>query len=132
MTEETRNPAVSSPRGILLAIGASAILGWYLILGLLFSIQDLDATIATETKQPVAQVRDTSRNTYYIQRIQRCPDLFGYRGRKGCNRIVGKGLGSVYIVVANAKPCRLSSLGGCSFAGNWFKSKSATCVLTIQ
>jgi amino acid transporter len=58
MTEETRNPAVSGPRGILLAIGASAILGWYIILGLLFSIQDFDATIATETKQPVAQVCD--------------------------------------------------------------------------
>lgn len=41
-----------------MAIGASAILGWYIILGLLFSIQDLDATIATETKQPVAQVCD--------------------------------------------------------------------------
>jgi len=39
-----------------MAIGVSAILGLYIILGLLFSIQDLEATIATGTKQPVAQI----------------------------------------------------------------------------
>lgn len=31
-------------------------LGWFLILGLLFSMQDYDATVATETGQPVAQI----------------------------------------------------------------------------
>lgn len=31
-------------------------LGWFLILGLLFSIQDLDATLSSKTKQPVTQI----------------------------------------------------------------------------
>jgi len=56
MTEETHNAAMSGPLGILMAIGVSAILGWYTILGLLFSIQDFDTTVATPTKQPVAQI----------------------------------------------------------------------------
>jgi hypothetical protein len=57
MTEETRNAAMSGSIGIIMSIGVSAVLGWYLILGLLFSIQDLDATVASDTGQPVAQVR---------------------------------------------------------------------------
>ncbi|KAI0073328.1 APC amino acid permease [Panus rudis PR-1116 ss-1] len=56
MTEETHNAAVSGPIGIIMAIGVSAVLGWFLILGLLFSIQDLDATLASETGQPVTQI----------------------------------------------------------------------------
>ncbi|KXN91535.1 Amino-acid permease BAT1 [Leucoagaricus sp. SymC.cos] len=56
MTEETKNAAMSGSIGIIMAIGVSAILGWYLILGLLFSIQDLDKTIASETGQPVTQI----------------------------------------------------------------------------
>lgn len=42
--------------GIIMAIGVSAVLGFFLLLGLLFSIQDLDATINSETGQPVAQI----------------------------------------------------------------------------
>lgn len=56
MTEETRNAAMSGSIGIVMAIGVSAVLGWFLILGLLFSIQDLDATIGSATGQPVAQI----------------------------------------------------------------------------
>ncbi|KAF9043773.1 APC amino acid permease [Hymenopellis radicata] len=56
MTEETRNAAMSGSIGIVMAIGVSAILGWYLLLGLLFSIQDLDGTVASATGQPVAQI----------------------------------------------------------------------------
>lgn len=56
MTEETHNAAMAGPIGIIMAIGVSAVLGWYLILGLLFSIQDLDATINSPTGQPVAQI----------------------------------------------------------------------------
>lgn len=56
MTEETRNAAMSGSIGIVMAIGVSAILGWYLLLGLLFSIQDLDATVNSATGQPVAQI----------------------------------------------------------------------------
>lgn len=56
MTEETRNAAMSGPVGIVMAIGVSAVLGWFLLLGLLFSIQDLDNTISSPTGEPVAQI----------------------------------------------------------------------------
>lgn len=56
MTEETHNAAMSGPIGIVTAIGASAVLGWYLILGLLFSMQDYDSTVGTATGEPVAQI----------------------------------------------------------------------------
>ena len=56
MTEETRNAALSGPIGIIMSIGVSAILGWFLLLGLLFSIQDYDMTVASPTGQPVTQI----------------------------------------------------------------------------
>lgn len=56
MTEETHNAAMSGPIGIVISIGVSAILGWFLLLGLLFSIQDYDKTIASATGQPVTQI----------------------------------------------------------------------------
>lgn len=56
MTEETHNAAMAGPMGIVMAIGVSAVLGWYLILGLLFSIQNLDNTINSPTGEPVAQI----------------------------------------------------------------------------
>ncbi|KIK38114.1 hypothetical protein CY34DRAFT_15249 [Suillus luteus UH-Slu-Lm8-n1] len=56
MTEETHNAAMAGSIGIVMAIGVSAVLGWFLILGLLFSIQNLDNTIASPTGQPVAQI----------------------------------------------------------------------------
>ena len=56
MTEETHNAAVAGPIGIIMAIGVSAVLGWFLILGLLFSIQDLDGTLSSPTGEPVAQI----------------------------------------------------------------------------
>ena len=39
-----------------MAIGVSALLGWFLILGLLFSIQDLEGTVSSSTGQPVTQI----------------------------------------------------------------------------
>ena len=56
MTEETHNAAMSGSLGIIMAIGVSAVLGWFLILGLLFSMQDYDATVGTSTGEPVAQI----------------------------------------------------------------------------
>ncbi|KAF9481473.1 APC amino acid permease [Pholiota conissans] len=56
MTEETHNAAMSGSIGIIMAIGVSAVLGWFLILGLLFSIQDLDGTLDPSTGQPVTQI----------------------------------------------------------------------------
>ena len=56
MTEETHNAAMAGPIGIIMAIGVSAVLGWFLMLGLLFSIQDFNATVGTDTGEPVAQI----------------------------------------------------------------------------
>lgn len=56
MTEETRNAAMSGSIGIIMSLGVSAVLGWFLILGLLFSIQDLGTTLASRTGQPVTQI----------------------------------------------------------------------------
>lgn len=56
MTEETNNAATAGSWGILMSIGVSAVLGWFLLLGLLFSIQDYSATLASSTGQPVAQI----------------------------------------------------------------------------
>ncbi|EJD39552.1 APC amino acid permease [Auricularia subglabra TFB-10046 SS5] len=56
MTEETHNAAMSGSIGIVTAIGVSALLGWFLILGLLFSMQDYTRTIETPSGQPVLQI----------------------------------------------------------------------------
>ncbi|KAJ7641715.1 APC amino acid permease [Roridomyces roridus] len=56
MTEETKNAAMAGSIGIVMAIGVSAVLGWFLLLGLLFCIQDLDTTLSSPTGQPVAQI----------------------------------------------------------------------------
>jgi hypothetical protein len=42
--------------GIITGIGVSAILGWFLILSLFFSIQDYGTTVASPTGQPVTQI----------------------------------------------------------------------------
>ncbi|KAI6011048.1 amino acid permease-domain-containing protein [Pisolithus microcarpus] len=46
----------AGPVGIIMALGVSAVLGWFLILGLLFSIQNLETTISSPTGEPVAQI----------------------------------------------------------------------------
>ncbi|KAM5545486.1 hypothetical protein V8D89_000524 [Ganoderma adspersum] len=56
MTEETHNAATAGSIGIIMAIGVSAVLGLFLLLGLLFSIQDLERTVTSPTGQPVAQI----------------------------------------------------------------------------
>jgi len=56
MTEETHNAAVAGSWGIVMSIGVSAVLGWFLILALLFSIQDLGATVDSDSGQPVLQI----------------------------------------------------------------------------
>lgn len=52
MTEETHNAAMSGSIGIVMAIGVSAVLGWVLLVSLLFSIQDYDAVMASGTPAP--------------------------------------------------------------------------------
>ena len=51
-----RNAATAGSHGIILSIGVSALLGWFLLLGLLFSIQDFDGVLGAKTGQPVAQI----------------------------------------------------------------------------
>jgi hypothetical protein len=56
ITHSSSQAAMAGPIGIIMAIGVSAVFGWFLILGLLFSIQDLDGTINSPTTQPVTQI----------------------------------------------------------------------------
>ncbi|KAF8334150.1 APC amino acid permease [Cantharellus anzutake] len=56
MSEETHNASTSGSWGIVTSIGVSALLGWFLLLGLLFSIQNYDTTLASSTGQPIAQI----------------------------------------------------------------------------
>lgn len=56
LSEETRKASWSAPIGVISSVGFSAIFGFFVLLSLLFSIQDFDATLATEYKQPVVQI----------------------------------------------------------------------------
>lgn len=55
-TEETHNAALSGSWGIITAIAVSSILGWFLLLGLLFSIQDYQRTLTSTSGQAVTQI----------------------------------------------------------------------------
>lgn len=56
LSEETRNAQWSAPWGVMMSVGCSAIFGFYLIVCLLFSIQDFDTTVASDVGQPVLQI----------------------------------------------------------------------------
>lgn len=56
LSEETRKASWSAPIGVLSSIICSSIFGWFLILCLLFSIQDFKGTAGTKTGQPVLQI----------------------------------------------------------------------------
>lgn len=56
LSEETRNSSWSAPIGIMSSIIFSAIFGFFLLLCLLFSIQDFDTTVASPIGQPVLQI----------------------------------------------------------------------------
>ncbi|KAK5051982.1 hypothetical protein LTR84_002786 [Exophiala bonariae] len=56
LSEETQNASWSAPLGVLMSIGCSAVFGWFLILCLLFSIQDFESTVAPEYGNPVLQI----------------------------------------------------------------------------
>ena len=56
LSEETHEASWSAPIGVLTSIIVSAVFGWFLILCLLFSIQDFDKTVSTSTGQPVLQI----------------------------------------------------------------------------
>src|SRR5919199_610637 len=56
MTEETHDAARSGPRGIVNSIIVSLIAGWVLLIGVTFAIQNYEATLATDTAVPPAQI----------------------------------------------------------------------------
>ncbi|OQO08580.1 hypothetical protein B0A48_06450 [Cryoendolithus antarcticus] len=56
LSEETHNASRSAPYGVLMSVGVSALFGFFLILCLLFSIQDFDATVGSQYLQPVLQI----------------------------------------------------------------------------
>ncbi|KAF2233732.1 amino acid transporter [Viridothelium virens] len=56
LSEETRNASWSAPIGVLTSIGVSAVFGFFLLLCLLFSVQDFEATVGSSYEQPVLQI----------------------------------------------------------------------------
>lgn len=56
LSEETRHASRSAPIGVLTSIGVSAVFGFFLLLCLLFSIQDFDTTVTSSVGQPVLQI----------------------------------------------------------------------------
>lgn len=56
LSEETRRASWSAPIGVLTSVGCSAVFGLFLLLCLLFSVQDFDRTIESEYAQPVLQI----------------------------------------------------------------------------
>ncbi|HEY3867744.1 MAG TPA: amino acid permease [Actinocrinis sp.] len=56
MTEETRDAAVSGPRGIVMSIVVSLIAGWVLLIGITFAIQKYGPEVGSATGVPPAQI----------------------------------------------------------------------------
>lgn len=56
MSEETTNAAWSAPIGVITSIGCSFVFGFFVILSLLFSIQDFDALLSSKYDQPVLTI----------------------------------------------------------------------------
>lgn len=56
LSEETMNASWSAPLGVLMSIGVSAVFGFFLLVSLLFSIQQFDATVHSKVGQPVVQI----------------------------------------------------------------------------
>jgi amino acid permease (GABA permease) len=56
MTEETRDAAVTGPRGIVMSIIVSLVAGWVLLIGVTAAIQDYDKELASATGVPPVQI----------------------------------------------------------------------------
>ena len=56
LSEETKKASWSAPIGVITSVGASSIFGWFLILCMLFSIQDFQQTINSKYAEPVLQI----------------------------------------------------------------------------
>jgi amino acid permease (GABA permease) len=56
MTEETKDAAVSGPRGIVMSIVVSLVAGWILLIGVTFAIQHYTGEATSATGVPPAQI----------------------------------------------------------------------------
>ena len=56
LSEETQKASWSAPLGVIMSVGVSALFGFFVILGLLFSIQDFGRTVSSTYGQPVLQI----------------------------------------------------------------------------
>jgi amino acid permease (GABA permease) len=56
MTEETKDAAVSGPRGIVNSILVSLVAGWVLLIGVTFAIKDYDGALGSKTGVPPVQI----------------------------------------------------------------------------
>ena len=56
LSEETNNAAWNAPIGVLMSVGCSSLFGFFLLISLLFSIQDFPKTLESEVEQPVIQI----------------------------------------------------------------------------
>jgi amino acid transporter len=56
MSEETHNASRSAPIGVIMSVAVSAVFGFFLMLCLLFSIQNFEATLTSDYEQPVVQI----------------------------------------------------------------------------
>lgn len=56
LSEETRQASWSAPLGVMTSIICSSVFGFFLLLCLLFSVQDFDKTVNSDVDQPVLQI----------------------------------------------------------------------------
>ena len=56
MTEETKDAAVSGPRGIVNSILVSLVAGWVLLIGVTFAIKNYDGALSSKTGVPPVQI----------------------------------------------------------------------------
>lgn len=56
LSEETKRASWSAPIGVVSSVAFSALFGFFVLMALLFSIQDLDAVLASAYGQPVLQI----------------------------------------------------------------------------
>ncbi|KAL8366506.1 hypothetical protein RB595_005006 [Gaeumannomyces hyphopodioides] len=56
LSEETRNASWSAPIGVVSSVGFSALFGFFVLMAMLFSIQDFGRTVASIYGQPILQI----------------------------------------------------------------------------
>jgi amino acid transporter len=56
LSEETKRASWSAPIGVVSSVGFSALFGFFVLMALLFSIQDFETVMSSEYGQPVLQI----------------------------------------------------------------------------